>query len=55
MTTSLFLVSLTILLTFLVLSFVEKITTRRNKLKVDFDLEQVNVQPTVLTVSKQLD
>ncbi|WP_181397560.1 MULTISPECIES: hypothetical protein [Gracilibacillus] len=52
MVTSLYMVSLTILLTFLVLSVVEKISSRRKKLKVEISLdttEQPNpqVQPVI--------
>lgn len=49
MVTSLYMVSLTILLTFLVLSLVQKISTRRKKLKVKMDSEASNhqVQPAI--------
>ncbi|MCT2536131.1 hypothetical protein NC661_16985 [Aquibacillus koreensis] len=48
MVTSLYLVSLTILLTFLVLAFVEKISTRRKKLSVDINFDAgVQVQPVM--------
>ncbi|MGP4039993.1 hypothetical protein ACTWP4_08885 [Gracilibacillus sp. D59] len=49
MVTSLYMVSLTILLTFLVLSAIEKVTSRRKKLKVDMNLETPSsqVQPAI--------
>ncbi|UOQ49216.1 hypothetical protein MUN88_03570 [Gracilibacillus caseinilyticus] len=49
MVTSLYMVSLTILLTFLVLSALEKISSRRKKLKVELNLEpsKAQVQPVI--------
>ncbi|WP_186576805.1 hypothetical protein [Aquibacillus kalidii] len=50
MVTSLYLVSLTILLTFLVLSFVEKVSTRRKKYDLEINLDQQNaaIDPAIL-------
>ncbi|SER36148.1 hypothetical protein SAMN04487944_103178 [Gracilibacillus ureilyticus] len=49
MVTSLYMVTLTILLTFLVLSVVEKISSRRKKLKVKMNLDtNSQVQPAIV-------
>ncbi|MFC4402130.1 hypothetical protein [Gracilibacillus xinjiangensis] len=51
MVTSLYMVTLTILLTFLVLSVVEKISSRRKKLKVEMNLDldaNTQVQPAIV-------
>ncbi|RCW73154.1 hypothetical protein [Saliterribacillus persicus] len=48
MVTSLYMVTLTILLTFLVLSVVEKISARRKKLKVEMNLDTAGqAQPVI--------
>ncbi|WP_153402375.1 hypothetical protein [Gracilibacillus oryzae] len=49
MVTSLYMVTLTILLTFLVLSVAEKISSRRKKLKVEMNLDaNTQVQPAIV-------
>ncbi|WP_018932106.1 MULTISPECIES: hypothetical protein [Gracilibacillus] len=53
MVTSLYMVSLTILLTFLVLSAIEKVTSRRKKLKVDMNLE-TNTQAQPVIAGKEM-
>lgn len=47
-------VSLTILLAFLVLSAVEKITSRRKKLKVEMNLETPNTQVQPVIAGKKM-
>ncbi|SHN31116.1 MULTISPECIES: hypothetical protein [Gracilibacillus] len=54
MVTSLYMVSLTILLTFLVLSVVEKITSRRKKLKVEMNLETSHAQVQPVMAGKEI-
>ncbi|MDX8046391.1 hypothetical protein SH601_10400 [Gracilibacillus sp. S3-1-1] len=54
MVTSLYMVSLTILLTFLVLSAVEKISSRRKKLKVEMNLETPQAQAQTVVAGKEM-
>ncbi|GAE94969.1 hypothetical protein JCM21714_4170 [Gracilibacillus boraciitolerans JCM 21714] len=54
MVTSLYMVSLTILLTFLVLSVAEKIFSRRKKLKVEMQLEPTHAQVKPAIAGKEM-
>ncbi|WP_161485671.1 MULTISPECIES: hypothetical protein [Gracilibacillus] len=54
MVTSLYMVSLTILLTFLVLSAMEKVSSRRKKRKAELNVETPNAQVQPAIAGKHL-